>query len=165
MAGSLRGQRLGQTRPGTESTIDPDSDERRLGLLLRELRIHSGLTRQELADEVNRLIPGAGWTPDTVTLLQGGRRRLQYREMWVLTRVFEVSWDAILETALSDREINPTPTGLTAEQVVRIRERHAAGESAAALSTVFGVDAGTVSRIVNGLSWKHAGGPIAGGTE
>jgi Helix-turn-helix domain len=162
MAGSLRGQNLNQRRPGTTSNIDPDSDERRLGLLLRELRIHSGLTRQEVADEVNLRIPGAGWTPDTVTNLQTGRRELRYREMWVLSYLFNVSLDAVLDTALGDSEIHVTPVvgRLTEDRVVLIRERYAAGASLNALCAEFEVTAGTISRIVNGLTWKSAGGPV-----
>jgi transcriptional regulator with XRE-family HTH domain len=163
MAGSLRGQRLGQTRPGTSSDIDPDSEERRLGLLLRELRIHAQMRRQDVADAVNLLIPGAGWTQDTVTMLQTGRRYLKYREMRALARTFQVTWDAILDTALGDDDFPVSPSGrLTAEQAVTIRERYAAGEPTGRLCTAFGVSTATISRVVNGVSWKTAGGPIVG---
>jgi transcriptional regulator with XRE-family HTH domain len=163
MAGSLRGQRLGQTRPGTSSDIDPDSEERRLGLLLRELRIHAGMRRQDVADAVNLLIPSAGWTQDTVTMLQTGRRYLKYREMRALARIFRVTWDSILETALSHDSFVISPTGrLTAEQVVELRERYAGGEPTGRLEVAFGVSAATISRVVNGVSWKNVGGPIVG---
>lgn len=48
---------------------------------------------------------------------------------------------------------------LTAEMVVGMRERFAAGEYMVELAREFGVTSGQVSPIVNGLHWKHVGGP------
>jgi hypothetical protein len=42
-----------------------------------------------------------------------------------------------------------------------MRERYAAGESQAALSSAYGSPRSVVSRIVTGLLYRHAGGPIA----
>lgn len=44
---------------------------------------------------------------------------------------------------------------LTEEQVLEIRQRSAAGETAASLSRHFGVVPQMVSNIVRGLNWKH----------
>lgn len=52
---------------------------------------------------------------------------------------------------------------LTAEQVVRIRERSAAGEGVEALAHEHGVNHWTISLITRGLSWKSVGGPIFDG--
>lgn len=164
MAGSLRGNRLGQTRPGTPMRIDSESDERRVGLLLRELRINAQMRMQDVADAVNRLVPGGKWTRHTVQSVQAGHRLISLREQWALSQVFEVLWDSILETALTSAAVSVSPSGrLTEEQVVEIRQRYAAGESQPALCVEFGVAEGTVSRVVRGVSWKSAGGPIKEG--
>ena len=44
---------------------------------------------------------------------------------------------------------------LTEDQVVEMRKRHAAGESARSLSQVFGVGAKTAWQVVNRTTWKH----------
>lgn len=46
------------------------------------------------------------------------------------------------------------------EQVVEIRERYAAGESAKDLASEFSIAVVTLRHIVLGLKWKHLGGPI-----
>lgn len=53
---------------------------------------------------------------------------------------------------------------LTEADVVDIRERVAAGEKQSSLADEYDIDRGTVSRIVNGKRWLHAGGPIKGTT-
>ncbi len=163
MAGSLRGSRLNQARPGTDVGIDPDGEWRRLGLLLRELRIGAGMRRKDLADEINRRIPGSRWTEDTITMAQSGRRHLNLREMHAVAQIFSASWDELLEVAVGDEEI-PRSQVLSEETVLAIRVRHAAGVTGASLAAEYGLNAGTVSRIVNGFTWKHVGGPIAGQT-
>lgn len=52
---------------------------------------------------------------------------------------------------------------LTAEQVVTLRERRAAGARQADLAAQYGITDGQVSMIVRGLRWQGAGGPIEGG--
>jgi hypothetical protein len=49
---------------------------------------------------------------------------------------------------------------LTTADVIAMRTRFAAGEQLKPLAEDFGIDTGYVSRIVNGLKWKRAGGPI-----
>lgn len=49
---------------------------------------------------------------------------------------------------------------LTTDQVVDIRTRFAAGENGATLRAEYGLSSGHLSHIVNGKTWKHAGGPI-----
>jgi len=49
---------------------------------------------------------------------------------------------------------------LTEEQVVRLRERVAAGETRRAVAQSLGVHEATVARIASGGAWLHAGGPI-----
>lgn len=49
---------------------------------------------------------------------------------------------------------------LSENDVVRMRERFASGEQLKILAVEYGIGNGHVSRIVNGLRWKHAGGPI-----
>jgi len=49
---------------------------------------------------------------------------------------------------------------MTADQVVNIRERFAAGETFTQLKKEFGISSGRLSNIVNGHAWKHVGGPI-----
>jgi hypothetical protein len=49
---------------------------------------------------------------------------------------------------------------LTASQVVEIRQRFEAGELGVSLAAEFGVKFNAISRIVTGLTWTHAGGPI-----
>lgn len=49
---------------------------------------------------------------------------------------------------------------LTAAKVVTIRQRFEAGELGVALAAEYGVKFNAISRIVTGVSWKHAGGPI-----
>ena len=49
---------------------------------------------------------------------------------------------------------------LTDGQVCQLRERVAAGDRLVDLARTFGVSDGEVSRIVRGLSYAHAGGPI-----
>lgn len=159
-----RGVRFGQTKFGTPTSIDPDDERRRVGLLVRELRIHAEMKLKDFADAMNDALGEGQWTVDTVSLVQTGRRRLSLREQFVLSRIFSVSWDEILEVAFSGDEILRTPDpgaavpALTAEDALTIRARYAAGETGAALGTAFGVTAGTISRVVNGLSWKRAGG-------
>lgn len=160
MAGSLRGQRLGKTKFGTPIDIDPDDERRRVGLLLRELRIHAGMRYQDLVDEMNVRLPGGGWTKQTVQMVLTGRRTLRYREMQAIAHLFDVTWDAILETALGEGDIPVSTEKLTETQVVSIRESYAAGTPVGLLCDTFDVTPGTVSRIVNGVSWKHAPGPI-----
>lgn len=53
-------------------------------------------------------------------------------------------------------------TKLTNELVREMRERRAMGARQADLAAEYGVSAGYVSEIVNGLSWQDAGGPITG---
>lgn len=160
MAGSLRGNRLGQTRDGSPMDIDPNDERRRVGLLLRELRIHAGLSYKQFAEEMNARLSDVSWTHHTVQMVSTGRRNLRYREMQAIAQLFEVPWDAILETALGSEPIAVTVETLTEEQVVDIREAYEAGAPVNALCKTFGVTAGTISRIVNGVSWKHAAGPI-----
>jgi signal recognition particle subunit SEC65 len=50
---------------------------------------------------------------------------------------------------------------LTAEKVVQIRERRHAGETFDSLAAEFRVTRQAISQIVKGMTWKHAGGPIA----
>lgn len=52
---------------------------------------------------------------------------------------------------------------LTEAAVVEMRERFAAGEYMKDLAQEFETSTGIVSRIVNGLLWKHAGGPLTTG--
>jgi hypothetical protein len=52
---------------------------------------------------------------------------------------------------------------LTEALVVEIRERFAAGDSLPVLADEFNTTSGSISRIVNGLTWKHAGGPLTKG--
>lgn len=59
-------------------------------------------------------------------------------------------------------EANPNAK-VTAEQVVQIRERVAAGERQATVATAFGVSPGTVQAIAAGRIWAFAGGPICAG--
>lgn len=54
---------------------------------------------------------------------------------------------------------NPS-SKLTADQVVTIRERFAAGATYRALAGEFGVSTGSVCFIVSGKHWPDAGGPI-----
>lgn len=49
---------------------------------------------------------------------------------------------------------------LTEADVVSMRERFSAGEMLKTIAADHGIDDGYVSMIVNGLRWKHAGGPI-----
>lgn len=49
---------------------------------------------------------------------------------------------------------------LTAEQVRDLRERFAAGEYITALSLEFGISLGAASKVINGHTWAHVGGPI-----
>jgi len=49
---------------------------------------------------------------------------------------------------------------LTAEQVVKIRERFASGATYGSIATAFGVGSGAVGFIVKGQHWPDAGGPI-----
>lgn len=49
---------------------------------------------------------------------------------------------------------------LTAADVVRLRERRAMGARQKDLADEFGITNGSVSMIVRGLHWRHAGGPI-----
>lgn len=49
---------------------------------------------------------------------------------------------------------------LTEAQVIQIRERFAAGETAAELARLFGVDRGKVAGIVHGTTWASVGGPV-----
>ncbi len=49
---------------------------------------------------------------------------------------------------------------LTEDDVVAMRIRFAAGETQPVLASVYGVSESHVSQIVNGLAWKHVGGPI-----
>ena len=51
---------------------------------------------------------------------------------------------------------------LTEAQVIEIRERYAAGESAVPIADEFGVSMPTVTHIVMGQTWKLAGGPVQG---
>jgi hypothetical protein len=46
------------------------------------------------------------------------------------------------------------------DDVVKIRELHAAGETLAALGKQYDVSATVVSQIVTGKRWRHVGGPI-----
>lgn len=58
---------------------------------------------------------------------------------------------------------NPkVPHALSADDVMNIRVRYAAGETAVALGKVFGVGPGHISRVAKGVLHKGAGGPIAG---
>lgn len=50
---------------------------------------------------------------------------------------------------------------LTEADVVRMRERYAEGEPQRALATDYGLSVGHVCKIVNGIRWRHVGGPIA----
>lgn len=49
---------------------------------------------------------------------------------------------------------------MTAQKVIELRERAAAGEHYNDLAIVFGIAASTANAIILGNSWKHAGGPI-----
>lgn len=49
---------------------------------------------------------------------------------------------------------------LLPEQIVDIRERFAGGETMTSIRADYGLSSGKVSRIVNGVDWKHVGGPI-----
>ncbi len=49
---------------------------------------------------------------------------------------------------------------LTAKQVVAIREARMSGQSGISLAKEYGVSPGTMSAILHGDSYKHAGGPI-----
>lgn len=48
----------------------------------------------------------------------------------------------------------------TAEQVVEMRELHAKGWSLGKLGVKYNSARAVISRIVQGISWKHAGGPV-----
>jgi hypothetical protein len=52
-----------------------------------------------------------------------------------------------------------TAAKITAEQAATIRERHAAGESLAALGHAFGLSDSTLTALVRGHIWAEAGGP------
>lgn len=52
-----------------------------------------------------------------------------------------------------------TNARLTEANVLLMRQRFAAGEQLKDLAAVFGIGEGHVSKIVNGLMWKHVGGP------
>ena len=56
---------------------------------------------------------------------------------------------------------HPKNNGLTEALVVEIRVRFAAGEHEKELGAYYHVHPSTISFIVRGHSWKHAGGPIA----
>lgn len=49
---------------------------------------------------------------------------------------------------------------LAESQVLDIRVRFAAGDTAPALAAEFGVSGGCITDIVNGRNWKHVGGPV-----
>jgi hypothetical protein len=49
---------------------------------------------------------------------------------------------------------------LTEADVLRLRDRFAAGDTPKTLAAEFGITAGTVNRIVRGEQWAHVGGPI-----
>lgn len=51
-------------------------------------------------------------------------------------------------------------SSLTNEDVVMIRRRRASGARQADLADQYGLTASTISMIVRGLRWPHAGGPI-----
>lgn len=61
------------------------------------------------------------------------------------------------------RELGRRRTGekLTDEQVVRLRERRAAGEGLVKLAEAFDISTATVSHIATGKTWTHVGGPIS----
>jgi len=48
---------------------------------------------------------------------------------------------------------------MTAEKVLKLRERHDAGETLASLAPEFGISEKTASMIACGDIWKHVGGP------
>lgn len=55
---------------------------------------------------------------------------------------------------------------LTAESVISIRERWAAGgESLDGLAAAFGVSRSTIAHVVVGRTWKHVGGKISPGRQ
>lgn len=51
-------------------------------------------------------------------------------------------------------------TTLSEAEVVRLRERYAAGTPQPVLAETYGVAVGTVKNIVQGVTWAHAPGPI-----
>lgn len=48
----------------------------------------------------------------------------------------------------------------TADQIIDMRTRFAAGENGAVICRQYGITGGRLSNIVNGKEWKHVGGPI-----
>lgn len=89
-------------------------------------------------------------TGDTVALIdaaehsgQDGRR--------VRRRIQESGWT--LEEALTRTQ--PKYRRLTEPDVIRIRERRAAGASCATLAREYGVSANLISQIARGLKWKN----------
>jgi len=48
----------------------------------------------------------------------------------------------------------PARAKLTLEQVTRLRQQHAEGATPADLSAEFGVNRGTISKIVRGITWR-----------
>lgn len=49
---------------------------------------------------------------------------------------------------------------ISEDTVVQMRERYAAGETMTALAAEHGMSLGHVSKIINGIRWPYAGGPI-----
>jgi hypothetical protein len=49
---------------------------------------------------------------------------------------------------------------LTEEDIIRIRDRFAAGEMIVSLAVEYVVSVASVSNIVNGRTWGHVGGPV-----
>ena len=49
---------------------------------------------------------------------------------------------------------------LTADQVLEIRHRYAAGERQVSLCRAYNISSGGLGSILRGISWRHVGGPI-----
>ena len=56
-------------------------------------------------------------------------------------------------------------TKLTEFDVLKIREWYARGDTCCALAKAFGVEQSTITRILQGKTWKHVGGPITSGKD
>ncbi|WP_331513207.1 helix-turn-helix transcriptional regulator [Mycobacterium sp.] len=99
-----RGVRYGRTKPD----LDLDSVKRRVGNAIRELRLQAGITQKELAEAM----VNAGhttWTNDTVSRIQRGRNRTPHLdELLALSRIFGVTADDLLVSALGEPNLHPT---------------------------------------------------------
>lgn len=66
----------------------------------------------------------------------------------------------MVDRARNPRGVQKHNALLSEAQVVEIRTRYFAGETAAALAAEFGIRTGHLSNITRGRMWKYAGGPV-----